>query len=481
MGYIAKVVDYMRQRSEYLLLFSCIVYVPLSWVLLFRDQRAIEGISYFYPALETQLIALRAFLLAHNLNTVPTLLFAGFAIISFFSYFLSLKREFSYRRIQVFAVLFMLVTYFSYPVLSTDIFSYIFSDRVATVYHQNVWKVAPIQFAHGDPFSQFADWQTETRVYGGVNQFIYSFASVLGGNDLLKTVLLYKFIPLLTSLASMQVLFLTLKKYFPSRTRLGLLLVFWNPLFILETIGSGHNDILMLFFLLLGIYYMLGKKWMLVGIALAASVQVKIISLFFVCFLGIHLLRNKAYRPLLKLLGTFTLVNVSIFYLMDVNPFDFAMRVLFNTTVYWQSLPFILNETYPQAKFITTVASILTMGGLILYQVKNNSNPLYMFCLWLLLYLLFFTSLYWSWYILWVLPFVIFLDSERLMKVTLSFTVASLLLYPVYWIALRFNYQHGIWPFVLYSVLLLFPVLTFFRYEKTPPLLPQHRILPRKT
>jgi len=50
---------------------------------------------------------------------------------------------------------------------------------VATVHHENVWKVKPAAFPN-DAFSQLADWKETTNVYGGLNYFLYEEPSVIG-------------------------------------------------------------------------------------------------------------------------------------------------------------------------------------------------------------------------------------------------------------------------------------------------------------
>src|SRR5258708_3140143 len=183
----------LLQSSGVFLIFFFLFYVALSWVLFFQDTRALLAISNFFPNLRAPLFATQAMLMHYKLNTLPTPLFPFFAIGAFFFYFRSLKQKISLRATIIYSFIFGFVIFFSYPTLSTDIFSYIFSDRIATVYHQNVWEVVPLTH-NFDPFAIMADWKNTTRVYGGVNQLIYTIPSLLGGNNLPLLVVLYKLI-----------------------------------------------------------------------------------------------------------------------------------------------------------------------------------------------------------------------------------------------------------------------------------------------
>ncbi|HXT83373.1 MAG TPA: hypothetical protein VN704_03430, partial [Verrucomicrobiae bacterium] len=202
----------------------------------------------------------------YKLNTIPTLLFAIFAIGSFYLYFQSLKQDISLKKTVVYSLIFGLILFISYPILSTDIFSYIFSDRIATVYHQNVWQVVPLTH-NFDPFAIMADWKNTTRVYGGVNQLIYNIPSVMGGDNIVFLVFLYKLVSSLFTVGIIWILYLLLKNNEKSRTKIakGIRIVIWNPLFLLELFGSGHNDSIMIFFTLVSYYFFSKKRFFWAG------------------------------------------------------------------------------------------------------------------------------------------------------------------------------------------------------------------------
>jgi len=446
---------------------SFIGFSILSWWLLYRDERALAGILAFYPTLGPFLFPVREFLLGFGLNVVPTFLFAALAVVAFSSYFLSLQNPIKLSTSIIWAILFQIIVFASYPILSTDIFSYIFSDRVFTEYGQNVWKVVPSAYSQ-DPFEKLADWKDQTKVYGAVNQLIYLPATFLGGDDLVRTVALYKAISLIFSIIAMALVVKLSQTQSEWEQARNVRLIFWNPLFVLEILGSGHNDILMIFFLLLGLLFWRQKEWLMAGVALALSVQIKLITLAFFAFSALSLLRKKRYLELGQYLAGFTSINTLAFAYMAVNPLEYLNRVLYNTSVYWQSLPALVHRFFEGEKGFFSLVLALLVAGIIFLQLKRMSDPLYSTSLALLCYLLFFSAAYWNWYVLWLLVLIPFIKNQSHSKTIIVFSFTSLTAYPLLWLSLRFNHGHPVWGFVYYIWIFGVPILIWTLHTRLP-------------
>lgn len=447
---------------------SFLGFVALSWWLLFRDERALSGIQDFYPQL-SNLFAIRTRLLGLGLNVIPTFLFAGLALLSFGAYFLSLKAKFTVWQSLIWAIIFQVIVFFSYPILSTDIFSYIFSDRVFSEYGQNIWKVVPLTYA-SDQFEQLADWKDQTKVYGALNQILYLPGAYMGQDDLMTTVVLYKLVPLLASFATMWVILKLTEADGPKRQAIVTRFLFWNPLYVLEIAGAAHNDILMILFLLLTWWAWEKKKWFMTGIFLALSVQIKLISVVFLGFAGLWLLQQKKWAEVTKLTASFLAINALAFAYMAVSPLEFLSRVLYNTSVYWQSLPSLVHRFWDGEKGIFTLALGFMILSLIYYQLRHKVSPLWSAGVALTGYLLFFAAAYWNWYVLWIFFLLPFIKSKNLAIVILTLTFTSLLAYPLLWLSLRFNYQHWFWALTTYIWVFGVPLAAGYLYLKKPKL-----------
>ncbi len=437
------------KNKYFLLVILFSFYAVLSWILFFRDERALMVIgSNFYPQLNDALRQIRQVLLTLKLNTVPTLLFAGFLTTSFFLYFKILKQSVSVKLVIICAICLQLIVFFSYPILSTDVLSYILSDRVAVVYHQNVWTTKPDEFK-ADPYYELADWTDKTRIYGGVNQFFYSPITALSGNDFLANLLSHKIVVLIFVIA---VIFL-----------IPAAVIFLNPLFIIETVGSGHNDILMIFFVVLSL---LTPNVLFSGILLGLATQVKIIPVLLFGFLSLKMLSDLKIKKLAVFVSSYTVTVGVIYFFMGVNPLETITRTTGSINVYWQSLPMLVNQFVPYLKPLLTLGlfTLLTLQSLraLIFRV----NPVEIFGQTLLCYLLFFLSAFWNWYPIWLLILLPFMpEKSRLKPYILALTVSSMFGYVAYWTALRLNYQLWFWPTIMYLTVLSGPA-GFFIYEK---------------
>lgn len=408
-----------------------LIYSLLSWVLFFRDERAL---TVFNNPLLWQI---RDYLLSFKLNTVPTLLFLIFLIVSFYFYFKALKKSVSAKSVIICAICFQIIVFFSYPILSTDIFSYVLSDRIDVVYHQNVWKVAPDNFKQ-DLFYTLSDWTDKTRIYGGVNQFFYSVATSFSGNGVVENIVSHKLVVFLFVLGT---LFLI-----PSAV------VFWNPLFVIETVGSGHNDILMLFFTVLALK-LYDKNIFLSAIALGLATQVKTVPVLLFIFLALKFLSELRIRSLLNFTLLYFLTVLCVYWFMGVNPLDTVSRTAGSINVYWQSLPMLIRSP------ILSYLLIIFLGIQAIRTLIFRLNAVEIFAQTLLVYLLFFLAAFWNWYPIWLLVLIPFLpESSKIKPYILALTFSSMLGYVAYWTSLRFNYQFFLWPVIIYLTVLSGPL-----------------------
>src|SRR5262249_43147249 len=144
---------------------------------------------------------------------------------------------------------------------SDDVFTYIFSGRILTVYSADPLNTAPIQFLH-DPYLQWVvSGRNTPNIYGPLWLCIASLlVSISLNSSPVATLLLFKGIALLSHLVNCLLVWAILGKIAPGRRVLGTLLYAWNPLAIIELTGSGHNDGLLLGILLLATWLYVYKQ-----------------------------------------------------------------------------------------------------------------------------------------------------------------------------------------------------------------------------
>lgn len=161
---------------------------------------------------------------------------------------------------------------------SDDVFSYILYGRISALHSANPLIATPSDFPN-DPFLSLVYWQTTRSVYGpvwlGLSDVVARLAEALGGG-LVAYVALFKLVGFLAHLANVALVWAILGRLAPERRLAGALLYGWSPLCLLEFCASAHNDAVMLFFLLLGIYA-ITRGWevaamALIGLSIATKV-----------------------------------------------------------------------------------------------------------------------------------------------------------------------------------------------------------------
>lgn len=161
----------------------------------------------------------------------------------------------------------------SYPaMLSFDIFNYIFTAKVAYFYHENPYIIMPIEFI-GDPMLNFTHAANKVALYGPVWLLLTSIPSLIGFSQFLATLYSFKIFIAVFYVGSAYVLWKI------NHNLISLCLFILNPLVIIETLISGHNDIAMIFFILLTIYSFQNKKPLFGLLFFVLSIGIKYASL----------------------------------------------------------------------------------------------------------------------------------------------------------------------------------------------------------
>ncbi|HVM70171.1 MAG TPA: hypothetical protein VMT91_00315 [Anaerolineales bacterium] len=165
-----------------------------------------------------------------------------------------------------------------YPIGDGDVFDYMMRARITAVYGANPFAVTPRIFSF-DPFFHYTGWPDYTSTYGPLWELLAALISRLAGNGFLANLLGFKLLSLVFYAGSTVLVALILKHVSPDRVLQGVVLFAWNPLTIYDGLGNAHNDLVMIFFLLLGIYVVLRGHFSWGMLALMAGALVKIIPL----------------------------------------------------------------------------------------------------------------------------------------------------------------------------------------------------------
>ncbi len=158
------------------------------------------------------------------------------------------------------ALLFSLTLLVQPKLFSDDVFTYIFSGRMLTLYHANPFNTAPLQFP-ADPYLRWVvAGRNAPNLYGPLWYYVSSLLVSIGGNNQIGTLLLFKGLAILSHLANIVLIWGILSHIAPKRRVLGTLLYAWNPLILIELAGSGHSEGVLLFLLFLGTWLYVSQE-----------------------------------------------------------------------------------------------------------------------------------------------------------------------------------------------------------------------------
>jgi hypothetical protein len=237
---------------------------------------------YATPFLDLGKIAERSQLSAAAFAAAFLLLFA----LYYAGYRLCLAQNSSHWpwAVLVFATVFSLTLLFVYPVGAVDIFDYIINGRILAHYGLNPFAHVAGEFPD-DPLAPYAAWQNIPSAYGPFWAFLAAGINLLAGSaDLLANVWAFKGLAILFYVLDTGLIYGILAGIKPAYALPGALLFAWNPLLLFETAANGHNDSVMMFFVLLAVHLLLQNRASLSIIALTCSVMIKFVTIILLPF-----------------------------------------------------------------------------------------------------------------------------------------------------------------------------------------------------
>ncbi|MFC1997487.1 glycosyltransferase family 39 protein [Chloroflexota bacterium] len=218
---------------------------------------------------------------------------------------------------------FALILILSYPQTAIDLFVYAIRTRGWVLYGLSPFVVPPEYFPTSDPWLGLAgEWADAASPYGPVWEWLSLAAYTLSGGNYLGHLFALKIFSVLAYLGSAWLVYRIMLRIRPHWAVTGAAFFAWNPLVLFESVQNAHNDIIMVFFLLVAVWaYMQWveqpKTWMgLIFIAaFTLSILVKFVTLIVLPFflLGMALRQpNWARRILVVLLFGLTILLLSV-------------------------------------------------------------------------------------------------------------------------------------------------------------------------
>ncbi len=217
---------------------------------------------------------------------LSTTLYIGLLFIFFLLYSIalfSIKKGRLTSRQFWFIVLGMTgILVFAYPAFSYDMFNYMFTAKTILVYHKNPYLVIPLQFTGIEPWVTFMRWTHLPSAYTPLWILFTLPAYALGFGYFLVVLWNIKLLIAGFYLGAIWCIGKILKRLDKNNALLGMAIFALNPLIIIESTVSSHNDILMMTLALFSFYLFLKGRRMSSYFVLALSVAMKLMTIFFI-------------------------------------------------------------------------------------------------------------------------------------------------------------------------------------------------------
>lgn len=230
------------------------------------------------------------------------------------------------------AVLFGLLLLNTYPINATDVYRYVIRGRVNSVYGQNQFAVPPNAFPD-DSFAPLAgEWAGETSPYGPLWELVATGLTAVSGDNLYLGLLLFKGLGLLAHLGCTLLIWRLLQERAAAERAALTLLWAWNPALLLTFVVNAHNDALMLFWLLLGLWQTRRGHGMTGFLLMVLAPLTKPIGLLPLPLFFLALWRRQptgqARVRALAVSSVGALLLIVLFFLPFGSPLDLAQRLL---------------------------------------------------------------------------------------------------------------------------------------------------------
>ncbi len=316
------------------------------------------------------------------------------------------------------------------PLMSKDIFSYVSYARLGVLHGVNPYATGAFQFP-GDPSYPFTAWRHTGSAYGPLFTIASYPLAVLGVPAAMWVV------KLVTGAFSLALVWITWR----CAQRLGrdpVRAAVWvglNPVLLVYGVGGAHNDLIMLFLMMAGVWFALGRRENVAGAALVASVAVKASGAVMLPYL---FLQSRDRRRLV----TGAALTAGVLLVMAL--LAFAGHALGVLTVLKTQQLLVSGDAIPNqvAKMVglpgitsdvRLVCRLLTLGTLVWlgWRVWRGRTDWITASGWAMVALVVGSSWLLGWYVLWPLPFAAVTRDRRLQVAAFALIV--------YFVAMRWS------------------------------------------
>lgn len=302
------------------------------------------------------------------------------------------KRPFPLPALLLTTLLFILPLLFTYPINATDIYRYVIGGRTTSQYDASPFTTPPSQLPNTSLAAYAGEWLDATSPYGPVWEAAAAAVASLSGDSLLLGMVMFKGLAALLHLGIAVLIWQLLRRQATAVRSAFTLLWAWNPALLLIFVVDGHNDILMLFWLVLGLWLMRRGRLTIGLLIMLLAPLTKFIGLlplpffFLAAWRQLPTRRERVQLVLSTAVGGLILVFLT--FLPFGSPIQYAQRLLYEATgvpgfspsvlLFYLATALGIPPSYPLLYGITGVLAVIAagMGLWLLWQGGHGRSPL---------------------------------------------------------------------------------------------------------
>lgn len=365
----------------------------------------------------------------------------GLLLIFGIIYILIIKKENkifkSKKQIMLFIILISFIFMMILPYLSSDIYYYIGDSWIASKYNENPYYTSVSDLQEKGINDEILDntgyWRNTTSVYGPLWNSIAKFLVGFSFGNITFALFIFKFSSYLIHVLNTYLI------YKISKSRKYMLLYGLNPLILIEFMSNVHNDIYLIVFILLALYFLIRKKNIIFTIIfLAVSVSIKYSTILLVPFILIYSFKDKSIpkRILYCLISGLSILGlVVIFYMPYYRDFTIFTNMLVQGTKYSQSIMLFLTENINNTffdkinKLIIPVFIIIYITNLVILLLNKKlkfKDIIIKYNFVMLIFIFVVLTNFQKWYILWLFPTIIW-QRKNMRKFIIYLTITAII------------------------------------------------------
>ena len=349
-----------------------------------------------------------------------------------------------------------------YPITALDVVLYVVRARLWALYGGSPMLALPANF-HQDPYIHLAgEYMRQPSPYGPLWEVVAQIPIRLDGASIGSGVLGMKVIALLAYIGMALLVGWYARQQSPELGVSGLTaLTFFslNPLVLLEAIGNGHNDMLLLLLMTLGLVLWQRGKWVWAALALTCAALIKVTGLILLPLFGIAVLVNALSWKIrfmrgLGILIIFMLTTLAAYRLTGPIPevfkgAEYAMveRLGFSPSY---ALRILVNQFTRNLRIVrlpTEIGNILFVTFYLYTSVRLLLRKITLLEAGFMAYfaLILLSSTFRIWYPLWLIPFAALNLNSGTYWRTFLFAITAELSILMYYIVWRWVLHHWNW------------------------------------